>query len=57
MIKVLAVLSLFFIVPASVASGHIFLPKSGVVCDRQGGYCAARQGISLEETGRYLGKK
>lgn len=57
MIKVVAALSILFIAPASAASGHIFLPESGVVCDRQGGYCATREGISLEATGRYLGKK
>lgn len=57
MIKILTALSLLWGAHACAASGHIFLPTKGVVCDRQGGYCATGEGGSVEATGRYLGRE
>lgn len=33
----------------------VFEPDAGVVCDRHSGFCADAQGVSRQETRRYLG--
>jgi hypothetical protein len=35
--------------------GSVFTPFSGVVCDRQGGWCADAWGLSMGLTKEYLG--
>ncbi|WP_048796764.1 MULTISPECIES: YcgJ family protein [Serratia] len=48
-------------VTADVAAGlhrtaPVFFPVQGVVCDRDRGFCADAWGLSMAETGRYLGQ-
>ncbi|POT56165.1 hypothetical protein C3432_19510 [Citrobacter amalonaticus] len=41
---------------AMAAGGKIYSPQSGVLCDRQEGFCADRNGLSTELTTRFLGE-
>ncbi len=40
---------------AQQLKGSVFSPEAGIICDRQSGFCADSQGISLGFTGIYLG--
>jgi uncharacterized protein (DUF779 family) len=41
---------------AAPPAGNIFSPYKGVLCDRQSGFCADDQGISMGLTKEYLGE-
>lgn len=42
---------------ATPSKGAVYSPKSGVLCDRKGAFCADFEGVSVALTRLYLGAK